>query len=156
MAKILVIYHSQQFGDTKALAEALEEGVRETSAKVEIISTNKRRLTLDEFLAADGVAIGTPDYFSYLAGTIKTFFDDMYLWDKSGESVKGKPAALFFSHGGGGRVKEPFEYLAGKFFEQVGETVESRRPTGDEAKKKCRALGKELVEHLNPPIHPTG
>ncbi|UCF85983.1 MAG: flavodoxin family protein [Desulfobacteraceae bacterium] len=148
MAKILVIYHSQQFGDTKALAEALEEGVRETGAKVEIISTNERRVTLDEFLAADGVALGTPDYFSYLAGTIKTFFDDMYLWDKSGESVKGKPVALFFSHGGGGRVVEPFEYLAGKFFEQVGETVESRRPTGDEARKKCRALGKELVEHL--------
>jgi hypothetical protein len=72
----------------------------------------------------------------------------MYLWDKSGESVKGKPVALFFSHGGGGRVKEPFEYLAGKFFEQVGETVESRRPTGDEANEKCRALGKELVDHL--------
>jgi multimeric flavodoxin WrbA len=131
MAKILVIYHSQQFGDTKALAEALEEGVRKAGAKVEIISTNERRVKLDEFLAADGVALGTPDYFSYLAGTIKTFFDDMYLWDKSGESVKGKPVALFFSHGGGGRVKEPFEYLAGKFFEQVGETVESRKPTGD-------------------------
>ena len=148
MAKVLVIYHSQQFGDTKALAEALVEGVREAGAKVEIISTNERHVTLDEFLAADGVALGTPDYFSYLAGTIKTFFDDMYLWDKSGESVKGKPVALFFSHGGGGRVKEPFEYLAGKFFEQVGETVESRRPTGDEAREKCRALGKELVGHL--------
>ena len=70
------------------------------------------------------------------------------LWDKSGESVKGKPAVLFFSHGGGGRGREPFEYLAGKFFEQVGETVESRRPTGDEAKEQCRALGKELVKSL--------
>ncbi|MBW1728950.1 MAG: hypothetical protein JRJ62_15585, partial [Deltaproteobacteria bacterium] len=82
------------------------------------------------------------------AGTIKTFFDDIYLWDKSGESVKGKPAVLFFSHGGGGRGREPFEYLADKFFEQVGDTVESRRPTGDEAKEQCRMLGKELVKKL--------
>ena len=148
MANVLVIYHSQQFGDTKALAEALAEGVRDASVKAEIISTNERRVTLDEFLAADGVALGTPDYFSYLAGTMKTFFDDMYLWDKSGESVKGKPAALFFSHGGGGRVREPFQVLAGKFFTNVGETVESRRPTGDEAKEKCRALGKELARKL--------
>jgi multimeric flavodoxin WrbA len=148
MAKVLVIYHSQQFGDTKSLAEALAEGVRDAGVEAGIISTNERRVTLDEFLAADGVALGTPDYFSYLAGTIKTFFDDIYLWDKSGESVKGKPTALFFSHGGGGRVKEPFEYLAGKFFDHVGETVESRRPTGDEAKQKCRALGKELVRKL--------
>ena len=145
MAKVLVIYHSQQFGDTKSLAESLAGGVRDAGVEVEIISTNERRVTLDEFLAADGVAIGTPDYFSYLAGTIKTFFDDIYLWDKSGESVKGKPAALFFSHGGGGRVREPFEYLAGKFFDHVGETVESRRPTGTEAKQKCRALGKKLA-----------
>ena len=148
MEKILVIYHSQQFGDTKALAQVLADGAREAGVEVEIISTNERRVTLDEFLAADGVALGTPDYFSYIAGTIKTFFDDIYLWDKSGESVKGKPAVLFFSHGGGGRGREPFENLAGKFFEQVGETVESRRPTGDEAKKKCRALGKELARKL--------
>jgi len=149
MEKVLVIYHSQQFGDTKALAQALADGAREAGVEVEIISTNERRVTLDEFLAAEGVALGTPDYFSYVAGTIKTFFDDIYLWDKSGESVKGKPAVLFFSHGGGGRGREPFETLAGKFFEQVGETVESRSPTGDEAKKKCRALGKELAKTIS-------
>jgi len=148
MTKVLVIYHSQQFGDTKGLAEALAEGVRDAGVEAEIVSTNERRITLDEFQAADGVALGTPDYFSYLAGTMKTFFDDMYLWDKSGESVKGKPAALFLSHGGGGRGREPLEVLAGKFFDHVGETVESRRPTGDEAKEKCRALGKELARKL--------
>ena len=55
---------------------------------------------------------------------------------------------LFFSHGGGGRGREPFENLAGKFFEQVGVTVESRRPTGDEAKEQCRTLGRELVKKV--------
>ena len=146
MGKIIVIYHSQQYGNTKALAEALAEGVREAGVEVELINTNERRVTLDKFLSADAVALGTPDYFSYLAGTIKTFFDDIYLWDQSGESVKGKPAALFFSHGGGGKVKQPFEYLAGRFFEQVGETVEGERPISEEARKKCIALGKDLAK----------
>jgi len=146
MGRILVIYHSQQFGNTKVLAQALAEGAREAGAEVELISTNERRVTLDEFLAADAVALGTPDYYSYLAGTIKAFFDDIYLWDTSGESVKGKPAALFFSHGGGGKVRQPFEYLAGRFFERVGEMVEGERPIGDEAKKKCFELGKELAK----------
>ena len=148
MAKIIVIYHSQQFGNTKALAEALAEGAGEAGAEVELINTNERRVTLDEFLATDAVALGTPDYFSYLAGTIKTFFDDIYLWDQSGKPVKGKPAALFFSHGGGGKVRQPFESLARRFFQQVGETVESGRPISNEAKKKCLALGKELVRDL--------
>ena len=144
MSKVIVIYHSQQFGDTKILAEALAEGVREAGAEVKIISTNERRITLDEFLAADGVALGTPDYFSYIAGTIKTFFDDIYLWDKSGESVKGKPTVLFFSHGGGGRGREPFEYLAGKFFEQVGETVKSRSQLATRRKNSAVRLAKNL------------
>lgn len=149
MGKIIVIYHSQQYGNTKMLAEALGEGAREAGAEVTLINTNERRVTLEEFLSADGVAIGTPDYFSYPAGTIKTFFDDIYLWDQSGESVKGKAAVLFCSHGGGGgKVRHPFESLAHRFFQQEGETVTSGRPISDEAKKKCHTLGKELVKNL--------
>lgn len=149
MRKIIVIYHSQQFGNTKVLAEAVAEGARETGAEVNLINTNERRVTVEEFLTTDAVAIGTPDYFSYVAGTIKTFFDDIYLWDQEGKSVKGKPAVLFCSHGGGGgKVRQPFESLARRFFQQVGETVASGRPIGDEAKKKCHTLGKELVKDL--------
>jgi multimeric flavodoxin WrbA len=145
MERMLIIYHSQQFGNTKALAEALAEGVRQAGAEAELINTNEQRVTLDKFLAADAVGLGTPDYFSYLAGTIKTFFDDLYLWDQAGKPVKGKPAVLFFSHGGGGKVRQPFEYLARRFFQQVGETVETQSPVSNEAKKKCLAIGKELV-----------
>jgi len=148
MGKIIVIYHSQQYGNTKILAEALADGAREAGAEVSLINTNERRVTLEEFLATDAVAIGTPDYFSYVAGTTKTFFDDIYLWDQSGKSVKGKPAVLFFSCGGGRKVKQPFESLAHRFFQQVGETVGSERPISNEAKKSCRALGKKLVENL--------
>jgi len=148
MGKIIVIYHSQQYGNTKILAEALADGAREAGAEVNLINTNERRVTLEEFLSTDAVAIGTPDYFSYVAGTIKTFFDDIYLWDQSGKPVKGKPAVLFFSCGGGGKVRQPFEALVQRFFQQVGETVGSERPITNEAKKKCLALGKELVRSL--------
>jgi len=144
--KILVIYHSQQFGNTKLLAEAVAKGARQQKAEVELINTNERRLTVEEFLAADAVAVGTPDYFSYLAGTVKTLFDDLYLWDQSGKKVKGKRAVLFFSHGGGGGVKEPLEAFGRRFFQQIGETVEGRRPITEEAKKRCLALGQELAE----------
>ncbi len=146
MKKIIVIYHSQQYGNTKILAEAVGEGIREAGGKVNLINTNERRVLLEEFLGADAVAIGTPDYFSYVAGTIKTFFDDMYLWDQSGKSVKGKRAVLFCSHGGGGKVREPLKSVPDRFLQQVGETISSGRPISDEAKKKCHTLGKELVK----------
>jgi multimeric flavodoxin WrbA len=145
MARILVIYHSQQFGNTKTMAEALADGAREGGADVELINTNERRVTVEDYLNADGVAVGTPDYFSYVAGTIKTLFDDLYLWDQAGKQVEGKPAALFFSHGGGGGVRGAFEAFGRRYFRQVGETVEAKRPISDEAKKKCFLLGKALA-----------
>jgi len=148
MGKVLLIFHSQQFGDTKVMAEAVAEGVREGGAEVDIANTNERRITLDEFKSADGIAIGTPDYYSYVAGTIKTFFDDIWLWDRAGEDVKGKPAVFFLSHGTGGRGREPFERFANRYFEQVGKTVDSTRPTTDEIKAQCRAMGKELATKI--------
>lgn len=149
MGKILVIYHSQQYGNTKMLAEALAEGARQAGAVVDLVNTNERRVTLEEFLSAEGVAIGTPDYFSYVAGTVKSLFDDIYLWDQSGKPVKGKPAVLFFSCGGGGKVRQPFESLAQRFFQQVGETVGGERPISNDVKKRCFALGEELVKNLS-------
>jgi flavorubredoxin len=149
MGKVLVIYHSQQYGNTKILAEALAEGVRKAGEQVTLINTNERRITLEEFLDAEAVAIGTPDYFSYVAGTIKTFFDDIYLWSLTGASVKGKPVVLFCSHGGGGgSVRQHLESFANRFFQKVSDTVSSGRPINEEAKRSCRTLGKKLVENL--------
>ncbi len=135
-------------GILRCLQKHLRRGLGKLGLKLTLINTNERRVTLEEFLSADGVAIGSPDYFSYVAGTVKTFFDDIYLWDQSGKPVKGKPAVLFFSCGGGGKVRQPFEALAQRFFRQVGGTVGSDHPINNEAKKKCLALGKELVKSL--------
>jgi multimeric flavodoxin WrbA len=146
MGKILVIYHSQHLGNTKEIAEALADGAREAGADVEKINTNERRVTLDELMNADAVAIGTPDYYGYVAGTIKTFFDDLYLWDKAGKAVTGKPAALFYSHGGGGTVRQILEKFASRYFQQVGETIERGPSDVGEAKEKCRALGRKLAQ----------
>ena len=149
MKKILIVYHSQQFGNTNILALALADGIQDAGGEVLMINTNERRVNSEELIAADAVAIGTPDYYSYPAGTIKTFFDDLYLWDKSGKPVKGKPAVLFMTHGGGGRAKQPFEGFADRFFQRLGETVSSGRPVSDEAKNRCFNLGKELLLKLS-------
>ena len=149
MAKILVIYHSQQYGKTKEIADAIAEGARETGAEVAAINTNEQRVTLNDLMGADAVAIGTPDYYSYVAGTIKTLFDDLYLWDKAGKAVTGKPAALFYSHGGGGLVKQSLEKFGLRFFKQVGETIERGPANAEEAQKKGRSLGKELAQKVS-------
>jgi flavorubredoxin len=104
MKRVMIIYHSQEFGNTERCAELIAEGVRSVQGvDVELVNTNvSQRVDMQALAACDGVAIGSPDYGSYVAGTIKQVFDDVYIAGKSGLVFKGKPCILFMTHGGGG------------------------------------------------------
>jgi hypothetical protein len=60
----------------------------------------------------------------------------------------GSTSVLFLSHGGGGRVREPLNSFAQRFFTKVGEKAKFQRPIDEEAKRACHELGKHLVESL--------
>ncbi|MBN2392366.1 MAG: FprA family A-type flavoprotein [Anaerolineae bacterium] len=147
MSSILVLYHSQEYGNTQAMAEAVAEGAKSAGADVTLVNANERRITLDEYRAFDAVAFGTPDYFSYFAGTMKVFLDDWYLAKKTNPArLSDKPFALFLSHGGGGRAKQPFEDLFKRMGTKVGATVTSQgRPTSATL-NACHTLGKQLAQ----------
>jgi multimeric flavodoxin WrbA len=114
MKKVIVVYHSQEFGNTAACAGLIAQGLKEIGGvDVELINTNEvNRVDIRRLAAADGLAIGSPDYGSYVAGTIKQLFDDMYVAGKAGVSVKGKPCVLFMTHGGGGKGLRALRSLA--------------------------------------------
>ena len=144
MSKALVLYHSQQYGNTEKMAEAVAEGLTAEGCNVTLHNTNTTRFPIEEYPDYDLVVIGTPDYFSYMAGTVKTFLDDWYLHrNKSGYA--GKPFALFMSHGGGGRAKSPFETLFKRLGDPVGETVVSSGAPSEAVLAQCKALGEKLA-----------
>ena len=148
MASVLVLFHSQQYGNTGAMAEAVAEGAREAGADVQLVNTNEQRLDIDAYRAFDAAAFGSPDYYSYIAGGLKVFLDDWHIAKQSGASgLTDKPYGLFYSHGGGGKVVGPLESLfASGVGTKVGETVESHgRPDGATL-DACRALGRDLAE----------
>jgi flavorubredoxin len=147
MSSILVLYHSQEYGNTGAMAEAVAEGVRSAGADMTLINANEQRITMDKYRVFDAVAFGTPDYFSYFAGTLKVFLDDWYLSKKANPTrLSNKPYALFLSHGGGGRAKQPFEDLFRQMGTKVGNTVISAgRPT-PATMEACRTLGRQLAQ----------
>ena len=146
MASILVLYHSQKFGNTEAMAEALAQGARQNGAEVIMVNTNNQRLDIEDYRKVDAAAFGSPDYYSYIAGGLKVFLDDWYIANTADPtSLTGKPIALFYSHGGGGRVRQPLESLFKRLGEQVGHTIESKgRPTED-VLTACQKLGKQLA-----------
>jgi len=148
MASILVLYHTQEHGNTGAMAEAVADGAHAAGAEVTLVNTNEDRLDIEDYCRFDAVALGTPDYFSYIAGGLKVFLDDWLIAkrDPDPAGLEGKPYGLFYSHGGGGKVREPFEKLFERIGTKVGETVESLRAPDDATKEKCRQLGRQLAD----------
>ncbi len=147
MATVLVLYHSQECGNTAAMAEALAAGVREAGADATLVNTNEKRIDPAEYATFDAVALGSPDYYSYLAGGLKMFLDDWHIAKGAGGGgLTDKPYGLFYSHGGGGRVVEPLEKLCSRLGTRVGETVESCKQPDKKTLDACRQLGKQLAE----------
>jgi len=147
MRRVLVLYHSQQYGNTETMAEAVAEGVRSAGAEAVLHNANGGRYDVEQYRGFGAVAFGTPDYYSYFAGTLKVFLDDWYF--AKGEDDTGlvdKPVGLFLSHGGGGAAKEPFEKLFGRLGTVICGTVESLREPSTGILEKCRELGRRLAE----------
>jgi len=146
MGSLLVLYHSQEYGNTAAMAEAVGEGARAAGAEVTLVNTNEQRLDIERYRRFDAVAFGSPDYFSYIAGGLKVFVDDWYIAHRSNrQGLENKPYGLFYSHGGGGRVRGPLQELFSRMGSQVGETVESYGRPNDTVLRACRELGRQLA-----------
>ena len=151
MAKALVLYHSQEFGNTAAMAEAVAGGLRDAGCEVDLFNTNEGRFDVTRFPQYDCVAFGSPDYYSYIAGGLKTFMDDHYIYDvrKGLKGLSEKPYALFYSHGGGGRVKDAMQQIFSRVGTLIGKPVGSKGRPDQQILERCKALGKELAEAVS-------
>lgn len=140
MSKLMVVYHSDT-GNTERAAELVAEGARDAGAEVELL----KAMDVDPqaVVAAGGVAIGSPDYYSYMAGEVKVFFDRVF---HVRDLCNGKPCVCFLSHGGGGAAMESLEKLSSSVkMDCVGTLSIKGAPEGDSA-EECRALGRKLAE----------
>ena len=143
MSKALVLYHSQQYGNTEKMAESVAKGLTEEGCAVTLHNTNTARFPIEKYPEYDLLAVGTPDYFSYMAGTVKTFLDDWYL-HRNEPGYIGKPFVLFMSHGGGGRAKDSLSVFS-RLGTQVGELIISSGTPSARTLEQCKELGKNLA-----------
>ena len=150
MKRILIVYHSQEKGNTRKMAELVAKGCRSVGGvEVELVNVNESRVDVAAAERADGYALGSPDYFTYMAGGLKQFFDDLCLASWAGRKVKGKPYVAFLTHGGGGGAIESVEKLA-KAMElvQVAPSVVSKGAPAGALVEKSVELGKALAGHV--------
>ena len=143
--KIAVVYHSHS-GNTAAAARHIAEGI-EQAGGFEVVLANVNEQRVDPAILADcaAAAFGTPDYFSYPTGCMKTFIDDWLIAKRKGVEQGEIPIALFVTHGGGGAARGPFETLFRRIGPQSAETAMVKgKPEGEQV-EALRKLGGELV-----------
>ncbi len=71
--KILIVYHSLG-GHTEAMAKAVAEGAKKIP-QAEITLKKVGEVKCQELLVTDALIVGSPVYWSNMAGEVKTFFD---------------------------------------------------------------------------------
>src|SRR5262245_11742927 len=74
LVKVLVTYHSQS-GNTERMAEAVVDGAKSVSG-TEVLLKRVGKVTAEDLFSADAVVVGSPVYWSNMAGEVKIFFDN--------------------------------------------------------------------------------
>ena len=143
MAKLLIIYHSQS-GNTEAMAKAVYEGALSSGATVSL--KKAAEATSNDLLDCDAVILGTPNYFSYMAGAMKDFFDRSLHTVR--DKVDNKPYATFSSAGGGG--KGALDSVDGichslKLKKAFDSIVAIGKPSS-EVLEECKELGRKVAQ----------
>lgn len=144
MPEILVVFHSMS-GNTAKAAEAVVEGINDVD-DVDVVMKKAFNADTEDLLNCDGIAIGSPDYFSYMAGTVKDFFDRTY-YPTKGE-VSELPCFLFITHGGGGDAIDSLESMASTFeFEQIPDSILVHGEPDSVEAEKLAVAGRKLAEY---------
>jgi len=144
-ARVLIVYHSMS-GNTRKAAKEVARGVRKVKGARPVMKTAASAGARD-LVKADGYCIGTPDYFSYMAGMLKDFFDRSF-YPSRGKTA-GRPCGLFVSHGGGGLASRSLERIAGSFkLKRIGRTVLVKGRPGPAARRALRALGTRVAREV--------
>ena len=94
MAKALVVYDSKT-GNTEKMANAISEGIKEAGHDVEAKHVDKT--SLDDLMAADAIALGSPTYFCTMSGKMKNLIDKSI--EIYPDKLQNKIGAAFTSSG---------------------------------------------------------
>ena len=142
---ILIVYHSQS-GNTRKMAEKVAEGARSIE-DVTVFLKTAPEATLEDLLACDGLAIGSPEYFGYMAGRIKDFFDRTYNEAHGRKEIFKKPYAVFISAGndGTGALNHIERICLGYQFKKVLSPVIAKGEVDGGILAQCEELGETIA-----------
>ena len=111
MARVIIIYESK-YGNTKLVAEAIAEGMREVSG-VETVLSELREVELNRLTGFDAILVGTPNHMGGATRSISKLIGEL-----GKLTLEGKLAAVFDTY-----IGKDFEKAVKKMEKQIREKV---------------------------------
>ncbi len=147
MVRILIVYHTLS-GNTEKMAKAFAEGARSVEG-AETIIKKAFDASLEDLLACDAIAFGSADYFSYIAGALKDFFDRTFYPSRG--KVDGKPYAAFATGGRGGDIAlAVLDRLCSSFkLKKAVDGISVAGAPSQDALGRCRDAGEKLARMVS-------
>ena len=137
-------------GNTERMLEAAAEGAREAGAEVRLIRASESA-GLDDVIHCDAMVWGSGNYYGYMEGLLKHWYDTYHTPMKKLVKKGGIPWRPYFccaSAGrGGGKHLHTMDYLNwGMNLKKVFEDVVAFWAPTEEQLAQCRENGRRLAE----------
>jgi multimeric flavodoxin WrbA len=149
LAEVLVIFHSQT-GNTEKLARAVARGVDETENARAILKRAADSAAAD-LKNCSAVVICSPEYFGYMAGLVKDFFDRTYGDLRDDATVQKKPFSVVISAANDGSfaLNHIERICRGYRLKKVQEPIVCKGKVTEDMLARCLDLGRTIAEGVN-------
>ncbi len=138
MPKVVVVYLSTS-GNTKAMADAIVEGIK--SRNVDAIAMNFNEARIEELKDADAIAIGSSTFYYRMLPPMEKFIESL---EKA--KIKAKLGAAFGSYGWSGEapvmIAEKMRKLG---MEVIDPVLRIQYQPVEKDLEECKRLGKDIA-----------
>ena len=147
---LLIVYYTET-GNTKLMAELIGEGARGLGADVEIKRVEECKP--EDLVRADGIAVGSPTYFSNVAWQVKKLIDESIAQYRNGRQLRGKVGGCFTSAGTKADAEDCLRMLELALsrhheMKMVPGITKASDDEWEEAIKTCRKYGEEIAKNM--------
>jgi len=148
--RLLVVYYTGT-GNTKRMAEEIGKGAEQLGVNVQIKSVEECELS--DLAEADGIAVGSPTYFSNVAWQVKKLIDESITLYRKGHQLRDKVGGCFTSVGTRRDGKDCIRMLelALGFHHKLKMVTGIIRASGDrweDVSKICQQYGMKIANQI--------
>ncbi len=138
MPKVVIVYLSTS-GNTKAMAEAIAEGVK--SRNVDAIAVNFQKARIEDIKDADAIAIGSSTFYYKMLSPMEKFIDSL---EKA--NVADKVGAAFGSYGWSGEAPVMIaEKMREVGMDVIDPVLRIQYQPVEKDLEECKRLGKDIA-----------